>query len=129
MFLLFTVVPLVLAIVALVDIITRDESRVRHLPKFVWILLVVLLPLIGSIVWFLVGREWDRPAEPMPFGDPRRVDAPHPRSEARPTALPPSSTEAQLAALEAEIAAAEREERIRRLEAEVEAKRRAKRAE
>jgi hypothetical protein len=128
-FLLFTVLPLVLAIAALVDIIIREDWQVRHLPKLVWVLLVVLLPLIGSIVWFLVGREWGRPEEPMPFGDPRRTEAalrgPDPR-DGRPA---PSSTEAQLAALEAEIAAAEREERIRRLEAEVAAKRRAKRAE
>ncbi|WP_211282124.1 PLDc N-terminal domain-containing protein [Diaminobutyricimonas aerilata] len=119
MYLLFSALILLLVIGALVDIIARDDGQVRHLPKMAWVLLVVFLPLVGSIVWFLVGREWSRPQPAVPFGDPRRAEARRPDS-----APAPGSTEAQLAALEAEIAATEREERIRRLEAELEAKRR-----
>ena len=118
-YLLFSAFILLLVIGALVDIVTRDDGQVRHLPKMAWVLLVVFLPLVGSIVWFLVGREWSRPRPALPFGDPRRAEAT--RSSSAPAL---GSTEAQLAALEAEIAAAEREERIRRLEAELEAKRR-----
>lgn len=123
MYLILPILTFVLLAAALVDIITRDDSQVRHLPKLVWILLVVVLPVIGSIVWFLVGREWRPAPEAIPFGDPRRREEPV-RVPQSPPATPQLSTEAQLAALEAEIAAAEREERIRRLEAELEAKRR-----
>jgi len=53
-------VPLVLTgllVFAIVDIIVTDGGRVRGLPKFAWIGVVVLLPLIGPLLWFLIGRE------------------------------------------------------------------------
>jgi len=53
-------VPLVLTgllVFAVVDILAIDGGRVRSLPKYAWIGLVVLLPLIGPLLWFLVGRE------------------------------------------------------------------------
>lgn len=118
MYLILPVLTVALLVGALVDIITRDESRVRYLPKLVWILLVVLLPVVGSLVWFVVGRDWQREPEAIPFGDPRRHEAVVERAPRL------RSTEEQLAALEEEIAQAEREERIRRLERELEAKRR-----
>ena len=40
----------------LLDVITTDASEVRHLPKFAWILLVVLINPVGGIAWLLVGR-------------------------------------------------------------------------
>lgn len=42
---------------SIVDIITIDSSRVKHLPKFFWVLLTILLSVIGTLLWFLVGRE------------------------------------------------------------------------
>nr|WP_316299928.1 CoA-binding protein [Clavibacter michiganensis] len=51
----FGLLPLLVAVCALVDLITRPDDQVKHLPKLVWILLIVFLPLIGSIVWFCVG--------------------------------------------------------------------------
>ncbi|MDQ0615801.1 hypothetical protein QF046_003442 [Microbacterium sp. W4I4] len=47
-----------LMVFALVDIIRRDDSQVKFMPKFVWLLLVVLLPFIGSVLWFGIGREY-----------------------------------------------------------------------
>ena len=104
---------------ALIDIITREEWQVRHLPKFTWVCIVIFLPLIGSIVWFLVGHDWARPGEAVPFGHPRRY------GEAASRDAMDSRTEAEIAALNAEIAADERDERIRRLEAQLEARLRA----
>lgn len=49
-------VPLVLFVFALVDCIQTDEGAVRNLPKAVWILLIVLVPLVGSIAWLAAGR-------------------------------------------------------------------------
>ncbi|MDN4175296.1 PLD nuclease N-terminal domain-containing protein [Nocardioides sp. SOB77] len=40
----------------LVDAIVSDQSRVRHLPKWVWIVLVLLFPLVGSVAWLVAGR-------------------------------------------------------------------------
>ena len=50
------VIVLIMMIAALVDIISSDEAMVRGLPRWGWLLLVVVLPLIGSLVWFVAGR-------------------------------------------------------------------------
>lgn len=42
---------------SIVDILVIDRSRVRHLPKLVWVVLVVFLSVIGSALWFTLGRE------------------------------------------------------------------------
>lgn len=68
---------------SIVDISTIDRSRVRHLPKFVWIVLVIITSVLGSILWFAIGRE--RPGQtgtargrrraPLgPEDDPRFID-------------------------------------------------------
>lgn len=38
------------------DVITTPEEACRNLPKLVWLLIVLLLPSIGSIVWLVAGR-------------------------------------------------------------------------
>lgn len=43
----------------LIDVITTDESRMRNLPKPVWVLIVLLIPFVGSLVWLVAGRVWD----------------------------------------------------------------------
>ena len=116
MYAVIGVVTFVLVLAALIDIITRDSLLVRHLPKVTWVILVIVLPVIGSIVWFAVGHDWgDRP-EAIPFGDPRRQDAAVERLRADYTV--------DEAAVEAELRLGEKAARIRRLEAELEAKRR-----
>jgi hypothetical protein len=49
-------VTLGLWIFCLVDVITTDESSCRNMPKGLWLLVVLVLPLIGSIVWLVAGR-------------------------------------------------------------------------
>ena len=41
---------------ALLDVISTDGSMCRNLPKPMWIILIVILPLVGGILWLLVGR-------------------------------------------------------------------------
>ena len=53
---LLTLVYLALWIWALFDVISTDESRIRNLPKFVWLVLVIFFGAIGSIAWLLLGR-------------------------------------------------------------------------
>ncbi|AFR49069.1 PLD nuclease N-terminal domain-containing protein [Gordonia sp. KTR9] len=47
---------LVILVVALIDIIKTDDAAVRGLPKFAWVVLVVMIPLAGALVWLAVGR-------------------------------------------------------------------------
>jgi hypothetical protein len=105
---------LILALVvgALVDIITRPEGGVKHLPKVGWILLVVFLPLIGSIVWFVAGHDYTPQRAYVSFGDPARHEPKPPERGFR-------TTEQELADLEAEIEFHEKQARIDRLEAEI----------
>lgn len=53
---LFGVLVPGLTISAVVDVITTDEGSARNLPKVVWLLLVLLFPLVGSIAWLVAGR-------------------------------------------------------------------------
>ncbi len=108
---------LTVMVVALIDAITRREDQVKHLPKFAWIFFIVLLPLIGSILWFALGREYEARSTPMSFGDPRRwqKDAQH---TPPPAPRENRTTEQQIADLEREMRLADLEEQVRRRRAE-----------
>jgi len=56
---------LILWIYCIYDVITTDESLVQHLPKLVWLLIVVLLSDLGSLLWLAFGRPriWHRRAQ------------------------------------------------------------------
>ena len=41
---------------ALVDCILFSRARVRGLPKVAWVFVVLLFPLIGGALWFMIGR-------------------------------------------------------------------------
>ena len=41
---------------AVIDVISTDEMLMRNLPKLAWLFLVVLIPAVGAIAWFAVGR-------------------------------------------------------------------------
>ena len=127
MYVILGAITLVVMVAALADIITRDDWQVKHLPKFFWVVLVVLLPFVGSILWFAIGREYSRPVDMGSFGDPRRWSgAPKGTAAGSPSGshgAVESTTERELEQLEREIALAEQEARIRRLEQEVERRR------
>ncbi len=57
---------LALWLFCLIDVIVTDEYRVRNLPKALWVLIVLLLPTVGSIVWLVAGRPWDPQTAPPP---------------------------------------------------------------
>ena len=40
----------------IVDVALIEKSRVRGLPKPGWIVLVVVLPIVGGVLWYAVGR-------------------------------------------------------------------------
>ncbi|MGO4690930.1 PLD nuclease N-terminal domain-containing protein [Glaciibacter sp. 2TAF33] len=122
MYVLLSVALLVLVVGALVDIITRPDGQVKHLPKMVWILLVIFLPVIGSIVWFGIGREYSAAAGYLRPGGRRRSGGQTAR-RAEPPAPRASTTEEELAALEREIEFHEQHARLRRLEAELDKRR------
>jgi hypothetical protein len=63
-------------IFCIIDVITTPEGDCRNLPKVVWLLIVLLLPDIGAIVWLVAGRNWNRGPADLPYKGNRgnRVD-------------------------------------------------------
>jgi hypothetical protein len=49
-------ISLVLSVYALFSCIQTPDEDVPHLPKLVWILLIVFVPFVGPIVWLLMSR-------------------------------------------------------------------------
>ncbi|GAA3862597.1 hypothetical protein GCM10022381_03430 [Leifsonia kafniensis] len=117
------VVSFMLVLGALIDIILRQDGQVKHLPKTMWILLVIFLPLIGSILWFTIGREYTAPVDRGGFGDPRRREKPRPEYAAPPRRNG-KTTEDELAELDREIEFHTEQARLRQLHADLEERRR-----
>ena len=82
---------LVLWIFCVVDVITTRDGDARHLPKWGWLILVLLFPLVGSVAWLVAGRPrkrtrrtrpYERPAPHYPEYDrPGRAASPNPESD------------------------------------------------
>jgi hypothetical protein len=49
-------IELTLVIYCLIDAIQTPDSEVRNLPKVAWMVLILLIPLAGSIAWLVAGR-------------------------------------------------------------------------
>ena len=43
-------------IFCLVDVIVSKEDECRNLPKLLWLLIVLMLPDVGSVLWLIAGR-------------------------------------------------------------------------
>ena len=65
-----TLVVVGLLVYCLIDCVQAPSEVVRALPKPVWLLVILLLPLLGSVAWLLAGR---------PDGQGRRGGPPPPR--------------------------------------------------
>ena len=46
----------ILTVYTLVDCAVFDRKRIRGLPRWVWIFVIVLVPLIGPLLWLFVGH-------------------------------------------------------------------------
>ncbi|MCW2885428.1 MAG: hypothetical protein QOE54_7287 [Streptosporangiaceae bacterium] len=49
---------LALWVFCIIDVITTDESLCRNLPKTLWLMIVLILPDVGSVIWLVAGRPW-----------------------------------------------------------------------
>lgn len=49
-------VLLALWLYCLLDAITSAADQVRNLPKLFWVVIVLILPEVGSIAWLIAGR-------------------------------------------------------------------------
>ncbi len=73
-------VELALLVYCVLDVIRTPEAQVRNLPKLLWLLLVVILPLAGGVAWLFAGRPLPGTTTTMPYkgnrGIPSEYDRP-----------------------------------------------------
>lgn len=50
-------VIIALTIYAAIDSLMTDKRRTRGLPKFAWVLVILVLPVIGAVLWFTLGKD------------------------------------------------------------------------
>lgn len=68
------VVVVILTIYALVDCAVFDRNRIRGVPRWGWILVIILIPVIGAVLWLVIGRG--RRGSPAAGGRTTRQIAP-----------------------------------------------------
>jgi phospholipase D-like protein len=71
-------VELILVVFCLIDCAQAENSRVRNLPKWGWVLAMILVPVLGCIAWLLAGR----PIRGSDGRDAASPSKPGPRPEA-----------------------------------------------
>ena len=60
----------------IIDVARTPRGEMRSLPKAVWLLVVVVLPLLGGALWLALGRTWRlrmRARALAPDDDPRML--------------------------------------------------------
>ena len=74
LFVFLAAVQLVLLVLGLIS--SLSAVRVRNMPRFLWVLAILLVPLVGPVAYFLFGRPLPPPRE----GGPVRRRTPRPTS-------------------------------------------------
>ena len=71
-------IPLGIIVYAFIDVLMARPHTTRLAPKWLWAVAVLVLPLLGAVLWFVLGRPKRRPG---PYRSPgvgpsaRRRDA------------------------------------------------------
>jgi hypothetical protein len=75
------VAAVVFYVYSLVDCLFADRWKFRVFGKLFWVLVIVVLPIVGGLLWFALGRRYgsslprgDRPLGPD--DDPAFMDGP-----------------------------------------------------
>lgn len=55
------IVAVAFYIYCIIDVLRTRSGTTRLLPKSVWLIVVILIPLLGGLLWLLFGRVWDLP--------------------------------------------------------------------
>ncbi|GAA1314729.1 PLD nuclease N-terminal domain-containing protein [Leucobacter albus] len=50
------VIAVAFTLYSLVDAAMTDHSRARGVSKPVWIVIIVLLPVVGAVLWLMIGK-------------------------------------------------------------------------
>jgi Phospholipase_D-nuclease N-terminal len=50
-------IDLALVVIALISCLSAEESDIRALPRYAWVLIILLFSPVGPIAWFVAGKE------------------------------------------------------------------------
>jgi hypothetical protein len=64
LYILFVGLEILLVVLALISCLSAESGEVRALPRGVWIIIILLFPIVGSIAYFAVGRPVRATAAP-----------------------------------------------------------------
>jgi hypothetical protein len=74
LYLILGVAAVALDIFAAIDCAMTDGRRVRGIPKPLWILVILVLPIIGAVLWLTLGKDRSggraQPRQLAPDDDP-----------------------------------------------------------
>lgn len=65
-----------LIIYSLIECLMTPRHQVRAMPKAVWILIIVLVPLVGALLWLFLGRRRGSVGGSGTTGGPARPQRP-----------------------------------------------------
>ena len=102
------VAVLVIFVYGLVDVIRTEGRLTRGISKPAWIIVMIILPVLGAILWLLIGRP--------------RGSGPGPRPQAYPPTTAPDDDPDFLRNLEARRRSQAEADRLRKLKEELDAK-------
>jgi hypothetical protein len=69
-----TVAVLVVFVYGLVDVIRTDPRQTKGISKPAWIVVQIVLPVIGAVLWFLIGRPRGTGPTPASYSHPVAPD-------------------------------------------------------
>lgn len=62
-----SLVAVALTIYSMIDCARTERHKIRSLPKSAWLVIILLLPLVGAGLWYLLGRPYTaHPGAPAP---------------------------------------------------------------
>jgi len=50
-------VDVALVVIALISCLSAEDGDIRALPRYAWVLIILLFPPVGPIAWFVAGKE------------------------------------------------------------------------
>jgi hypothetical protein len=68
------VAVLVVFVYGLIDVIRTDPRQTKGISKPAWIVVQIVLPVIGAILWFLIGRPRGTDSAPVSYSHPVAPD-------------------------------------------------------
>jgi hypothetical protein len=97
-------IGLVVEIAAIVSCALTPERQVRAIPKPLWLIVILIFPVVGPVLWFMLGRDRRAPVTRRiaPDDDPEFLRG---LGRKRQAALPAHADEETIRRLEQELSA------------------------